>query len=127
MTAIRLALHLHPPSRHRLGVHATFESDILKSKSGPAGGNRKWLGFLGILLTLALCDAVVAAQQQAKISRLAYLSAHSPGTAQEMAFRDGLRRLGYVEGKNINFESRYAHDKLDQLPALARELVLLKP
>src|SRR5262247_2465151 len=121
MTAIRLGIHLHPPPGHRLGVHTTFESDNLKSKSGPAGGNRKWLGFLGILFTLALCRAVVEAQQQAKIPRLAYLSALSPGTAQEMAFRDGLRRLGYVEGKNINIESRYAHDKLDQLPALARQ------
>jgi len=40
--------------------------------------------------------------------------------------RRELRALGYVEGKNIAFESRYAEDKLDRLPALADELVRLK-
>ncbi len=41
-------------------------------------------------------------------------------------FGQVLRELGYVEGKNIAFEYRYADDKLDRLPALADELVRLK-
>ena len=46
--------------------------------------------------------------------------------ARRELFRREFRELGYVEGKNIAFEYRYAEDKLDRLPALADELVRLK-
>jgi putative ABC transport system substrate-binding protein len=70
----------------------------------------------------------VEAQQPTKIPRIGYLSATSPSAnaARYEAFRQGLRELGYVEGKNIVIEWRFAEGKLDRLPALAAELVRLK-
>jgi putative tryptophan/tyrosine transport system substrate-binding protein len=80
---------------------------------------------LGALL-YALCFSA-RAQQPTKIP-LGFLSANSraPMSARYEAFRQGLRELGYVEGKTIVIESRYAEGKLDSLPALAAELVRLK-
>jgi putative ABC transport system substrate-binding protein len=68
------------------------------------------------------------AQQTGKIPRIGYLDAvsRSFGAARSEAFRQGLRALGYVEGKNIVTEYRYAEGKRGRLPALAEELVRLK-
>ena len=69
-----------------------------------------------------------AAQQPTKIPRIGYLAATSLSAlaARTEPFRQGLRELGYVEGKNIFIEWRYAEGKLDRLPALAAELVRLE-
>ena len=63
-----------------------------------------------------------------KVPRIGFLAAASPSAiaARIEAFRQGLRELGYVEGKNIVIECRYAEGKLDRAPALAAELVRLK-
>src|SRR5437870_12525455 len=73
-----------------------------------------------------LCSSAQA--QPTKIPRIGFLSASSPAalSGRIEAFRQGLRELGYVEGKNILIEYRYAEGKLDRLPALAAELVRLK-
>jgi putative tryptophan/tyrosine transport system substrate-binding protein len=86
------------------------------------------------IMLFALCSLLLAsrfpadAQQPTKIPRIGYLAISSPYTnpARREAFRQGLRELGYVEGKNIIIENRYAEGKLDRLPALAAELVRLK-
>ena len=84
------------------------------------------------LLLLAPCSLRFAfpprRSSQARYLGLGWLGG-SPSAAQAPrveAFRQGLRDLGYVEGKNIAFEYRYAEGKLDRLPALADELVRLK-
>jgi putative ABC transport system substrate-binding protein len=79
-------------------------------------------------LLFALCVSAQA-QQPKKVPRIGFLAATSPTSgspARSEAFREGLRELGYVEGKNIVIEYRYAEGKLDRLPALAAELVRLK-
>jgi ABC-type uncharacterized transport system substrate-binding protein len=87
----------------------------------------------GVLSTLVawvvLAVGVTAeAQQPTKMPRLGHLSTTFPSTspARIEAFRQGLHQLGYVEGKNIVIEWRYAEGKPDRLPALAAELVRLK-
>jgi ABC-type uncharacterized transport system substrate-binding protein len=65
------------------------------------------------------------AQQPKKVPRIGYLGADSRSPSHE-AFRQGLRELGYVEGKNIVVEYRYADGKVDRVPELAAELVRLK-
>jgi putative tryptophan/tyrosine transport system substrate-binding protein len=81
-----------------------------------------------IFVTLAACGAVAHAQQPTKVPRIGVLAGVSPSaiSVRMEAFRQGLRELGYVEGKNIVIESRYAEENLDRLPALAAELVRLK-
>jgi hypothetical protein len=65
--------------------------------------NRKLVGIVAIFTTIAICGAVAQAQQPKKIPRIGYVSgAHdlnNPGP--EDAFRQGLRDLGYVEGKTF--------------------------
>ncbi len=68
-------------------------------------------------------------QRPAKIPRVGYLQPVVPesGTSPLLEdFRQGLRELGYVEGKNLQLEIRWGEGKLDRLPALAEELVRLK-
>ena len=77
-----------------------------------------------LLTTVSLAQA----QQSGKVPRIGFLVVSSPSAASARveAFQQGLRELGYVEGKNITIEYRYAEGKADRLPQLASELVRLK-
>jgi putative ABC transport system substrate-binding protein len=103
-----------------------FESQADNPKS--AIENLKLVGIFAIVLTFAFGGAVATAQQPTKVPRIGFLSATSLSTnrARIEAFRHGLRELGYVEGKNIVIEYRYAEGKRDRLRELAAELVRLK-
>src|SRR5262245_36361557 len=78
-------------------------------------------------MLFALCVSADA-QQSTKIPRIGYVAANedpnSPGRNVE-AFRQGLRDLGYIEGKNIFVEYRYAEGVVDRIPSLVAELVQL--
>ncbi len=72
---------------------------------------------------LAALPRIAGAQPAAKTPKVAYLSASSATSSTVEAFRQGLRELGYVEGRNIQIEYRWAEGRFDRLPALAAELV----
>jgi putative ABC transport system substrate-binding protein len=84
-----------------------------------------------LVATLVLVFGVAAdAQQPGKIPRIGYIARRSAPTATAPdsgadAFRQGLRDLGYIEGKNIVIEYRYADEKLDRIPTLVAEIVQL--
>jgi putative ABC transport system substrate-binding protein len=67
------------------------------------------------------------AQQASKVARIGLLSPFSPSAAAlwHEAFRQGLRDLGWVEGKNLSVEYRYAEERADRLPDLVTDLVRL--
>src|SRR5437016_9779583 len=97
------------------------------SKSHTLGARLFALSFLGALLLALSLSA--HAQQPTKVPLIGRLGAGSPSSnlARREAFRQGLRELGYVEGKNIVIEWRYAEEgKLDRLSEIAAELVRLK-
>ena len=88
-----------------------------------------WLSrFLVVLIVFALCSPAEA-QQTKKVPRIGMLLAGSVFSmkGQVDAFQQGLRELGYVEGKNIAIEYRYAVGDRDIWPKLAAEIVRLKP
>jgi putative tryptophan/tyrosine transport system substrate-binding protein len=78
-----------------------------------------------ILLALGV---IAEAQQPTKVPRIGFLTATSASSQVPRleAFRQGLKDLGYFEGKNITIEYRFAEEKLDRVPSLATELVHLK-
>jgi putative tryptophan/tyrosine transport system substrate-binding protein len=78
-------------------------------------------------MLFALC-VPAKAQQPAKVPRIGFLSPVSPSATAlwHEAFRQGLRDLGWIEGKNISIEYRYADGRSDHLPDLAADLVRLK-
>ena len=85
---------------------------------------RRVFVFICLLPTvLLLTVSLVEAQQPKKVPRIGFLSA---APSIDPAFLEGLRNLGYVEGKNIVVELRSAQGKLERLPDLAVELVDLK-
>jgi len=81
-----------------------------------------------LALSLILASLVAEGQQAEKVYRIGYLgNASASAQAKRVeSLRAGLRDLGYVEGKNIVIEFRWAEGRYDRLPDLAAELVRLK-
>ena|SRR5215471_8385949 len=112
---------MHEKTRMR---SSSLQSDNRKSKIQ----NRKLVGIFAIALTFIFGGVEARAQQTGKIFRIGFLD---PSNASGMAvlvdaFRQELSKLGWIEGKNIAIEYRFADGKNDRLPELAAELVRLK-
>jgi putative ABC transport system substrate-binding protein len=85
-----------------------------------------FIGFALSAMLLVPCFSA-SAQQPTKVARIGHLSATAASDpARREAFLQGLRELGYVEGKNIIIEWRHGEGEADRLPVLATELVRLK-
>lgn len=83
---------------------------------------------IGLVLTLSLILAPLAVEGQqpaSKVWRIGYFApgAQPPDALPPAALREGLRALGYIEGKNITFISRWAEAKSDRMARLAKEIV----
>ncbi len=88
---------------------------------------RKTIIFVWLVALALVPLRLVEAQSQGKIAKIGWLAVRPASAASVIeSFQREFGKLGYVEGKNIVFEYRYAEGKLDRLPALADELVGLK-
>ena len=80
--------------------------------------------FIALVGSVAAWPLAARAQQAQKVARIGFLGSTfaSPWKSRVEAFQSGLHDLGYVEGKNIAIEFRWAEENYDQLPLLAAEL-----
>jgi ABC-type uncharacterized transport system substrate-binding protein len=99
-----------------------------KSKIEKRSRRPKLVGIVALAVAFALYGAVADAQQTGKIPRIGYLdnSTASGSAVLVDAFRQELSKLGWIEGKNITIEYRFAEQKLERLPELATDLVRLR-
>ncbi|HZA54474.1 MAG TPA: hypothetical protein VE616_09510, partial [Candidatus Udaeobacter sp.] len=88
-------------------------------------GMKDTIKLIGVIVPLLAWGFAAEAQQAAKVWKIGVLVSSSPSVnaSRDRALRQGLRELGYEEGKNIVMEYRYAEGKVDRLPELARDLV----
>ena len=87
---------------------------------------RRVVAFVCLLPTTLLSCVSVEAQQPTNLPKVGYVATTAPDTPNNLAFRKGLRDLGYIEGKNILVEDRYAAGKAERIPSLVAELMELK-
>src|SRR6516164_400895 len=86
---------------------------------------RGFLSVVGVAAIVAWMPLAADAQQPTKLPRIGWLGNLAATAPVYDGFRQGLRELGYVEGKNIIIEGRWVEGKLDRLPEFARELARL--
>jgi putative tryptophan/tyrosine transport system substrate-binding protein len=90
---------------------------------------REFITLVGGAAVTGLAWPVATGAQESKPILIAILLASSAASASSQldAFRDAMRQLGYIEGRNVRFEYRFADGVVDRLPRLAAELIALDP
>jgi len=83
----------------------------------------KWIGLITLVFAFCLCGAPVQAQQTGTLPRVGMLFIGGRDQPHLESFKQGLRERGYIEGKNLILDFRYAEGRQDQLAKLAAELV----
>jgi ABC-type uncharacterized transport system substrate-binding protein len=108
-------------------VNNSFSASVFVINSVTVRCAMKTTGWSSILVAAVLLavGVMAQAQQPKKIPRIGFLFIGSKDQPHLDSFRQGLRDLGYLEGKNIVIDYRYAEGKNDALPMLAAELVAL--
>src|SRR5438093_333552 len=108
----------------RCAVHAQGRKQSYIPLALPQKKRPMRLQIIGLIVTLAigllLAPRTTAAQQPIKVYRIGRLNSGPPIEPNPglEAFRQGLRELGYVEGRNLVVESRYAEGRAERLPDL---------
>jgi len=109
---------------------AKYVSSRLSMESWSSGSRQHAAFLIGLTLCVMLLAPCIPADAQpsTKIPRVGYLRGGSAELEKVwlVAFLQGLRELGYLEGKSIVVERRYAAGRYEELPALAAELIRLK-
>jgi len=102
-------------------------STASRGVAGKPAGSRALLAVV-CLLSIAAVWAPIEAQQAPKAPKIGFLSGASSASVAVLvqAFKQGMRELGYIEGRTFLLEGRYAEGKSEAIPLLARELVALK-
>ncbi len=85
-----------------------------------------WMRGFVVLCALAACGVAAHAQQPKKVARVGVVSPGSPPPGPLESFRAGLRELGYVEGRNLQLEWRFAEGRNERLAGLIEDLVKAK-
>src|SRR5262249_36802829 len=82
--------------------------------------------FLAGMASVVGAPIVAEAQPAVTVPRIGILRPGAPPDPLVEAFTQGLRELGYIEGRNVSLEYRWAEGRAERIPALAAELVRLK-
>lgn len=105
-------------------------SDTVKSKCHKRLCRRTWMGVVTLAILLSIAMTVASAQQPGKNPRIGYISSEcvpsNPGRGIEV-FRQGLRELGYFEGKNIQVDYRFIQGQSERIADLVSDLIQSNP